>query len=192
MSSDYKRSDSINDDSTCLIIEPTSLDSPGPNSALLSWPLTTSNGVHESSNMNGGESKTDFNVFISNFDEVIVWNVIRFWIVLFWFALICLFPSTLFWLFKLLQSSNSFFCVPIQSLLKAREAFARNITKSVTFRVEQLKNLRRCIDENYEDFVGALKADFNKVIECILLMYSTGYKLTVIDLLVIISLVWKR
>lgn len=46
--------------------------------------------------------------------------------------------------------------------MKAREAFARNVTKSLKFRRNQLLSLRRCIDEHYEEFVGALHADFRK------------------------------
>lgn len=49
-----------------------------------------------------------------------------------------------------------------KAILRARDAFGRNVTRSVDFRIDQLKKLRKCIDENYEEFVGALKADFRK------------------------------
>jgi len=49
-----------------------------------------------------------------------------------------------------------------KALLRARDAFGRNVTRSVDFRIQQLKNLRKCINSHYEEFVEALKADFNK------------------------------
>lgn len=49
-----------------------------------------------------------------------------------------------------------------QALIKAREAFARNVTRSVDFRIRQLKQLRACIDDNYDQFLGALREDFRK------------------------------
>nr|BAC30840.1 unnamed protein product [Mus musculus] len=49
-----------------------------------------------------------------------------------------------------------------KALIKAREAFARNVTRSVDFRIRQLKQLRACIDDNYDQFLGALREDFRK------------------------------
>ncbi|KAH9526148.1 aldehyde dehydrogenase 3, member A2, variant 3 [Dermatophagoides farinae] len=49
-----------------------------------------------------------------------------------------------------------------QALLKARDAFHRNITKDINFRIKQLEQLKRCLNENQEEIVKALDADFRK------------------------------
>lgn len=49
-------------------------------------------------------------------------------------------------------------------LLKAREAFQRNITKDVNFRRNQLKQLRKCLTENEKELCSAIKADLSKPI----------------------------
>lgn len=49
-----------------------------------------------------------------------------------------------------------------KSITRARMAFIRNVTKSLDFRVSQLNALYRCIDENRDTFVNAVKQDFNK------------------------------
>lgn len=49
-----------------------------------------------------------------------------------------------------------------KALIRARDAFGRNVTRNVDFRIGQLKQLRKCIDENYDKLVGALKDDFRK------------------------------
>ncbi|XP_027198814.2 aldehyde dehydrogenase type III isoform X2 [Dermatophagoides pteronyssinus] len=49
-----------------------------------------------------------------------------------------------------------------QALLKAREAFHRNVTKDVNFRIKQLQQLKRCLNDNKEELVKALNADFRK------------------------------
>ncbi|UXI18225.1 paired amphipathic helix protein Sin3b [Sarcoptes scabiei] len=49
-----------------------------------------------------------------------------------------------------------------KALLKAREAFHRNVTKDVKFRIQQLKQLYKCLNENTDQFVTALKADLRK------------------------------
>ena len=43
-------------------------------------------------------------------------------------------------------------------------AFFRDVTKSLDFRVSQLKALFQLVDENRDTFVNALKEDFRKVL----------------------------
>ncbi|XP_054161358.1 aldehyde dehydrogenase family 3 member B1-like isoform X2 [Oppia nitens] len=49
-----------------------------------------------------------------------------------------------------------------KAITRARMAFARNTTKSLDFRVSQLKALNRLLSENKETFVSAMKEDFKK------------------------------
>lgn len=49
-----------------------------------------------------------------------------------------------------------------KAVLRAREAFARNVTLSSQFRIDQLKKLRSCLVDHEEEFIEVLKSDFRK------------------------------
>ncbi|CAG2104109.1 unnamed protein product [Medioppia subpectinata] len=49
-----------------------------------------------------------------------------------------------------------------QAITRARMAFIRNTTKGIDFRVSQLNALYKCVDENADAFINALRNDFRK------------------------------
>ena len=49
-----------------------------------------------------------------------------------------------------------------KAVIRAREAFSRKVTLPVEFRINQLQRLRKCIDDNYDHIVDAMKKDFSK------------------------------
>ena len=47
---------------------------------------------------------------------------------------------------------------------KTRQTYCTDRTKNVQFRIKQLKQLRKCLTENYDQFMDALLADLDKVL----------------------------
>lgn len=46
---------------------------------------------------------------------------------------------------------------------KTRQTFYTDRTKNVQFRIKQLKQLRKCLTENNDQFMDAIFADLDKV-----------------------------
>lgn len=55
---------------------------------------------------------------------------------------------------------------------KTRQTFNTDRTKNIQFRIKQLKQLRKCLTENYDQFMDALLADLDKVY---LFIYECGF-----------------
>jgi hypothetical protein len=55
-----------------------------------------------------------------------------------------------------------------------RKNFSTGISRSASYRREQLKALAQCLEENKQEFVGALHADLHKVQYVLLLLSAPG------------------